>query len=48
MITSEPTFPFDIEVLDEFLSSEDSPEECMMISDLDGFLTGVASALHLK
>jgi hypothetical protein len=44
MTTSEPKFPFDIEVLDEFLSSE----ECMMISDLDGSLRAVASALHLK
>jgi uncharacterized protein len=42
MTTSEPKFPFNIEVLDEFLLSEDSPEECMMISDLDGFLTAVA------
>ena len=42
MTTSEPKFPFDIEVLDGFLSSEDSPQECMMISDLDGFLTAVA------
>lgn len=23
------------------LSSDDSPEECMLLSDLDGFLTGV-------
>lgn len=28
--------------LDEYLSSDDSPEECMMISDLDGFLHGIA------
>jgi len=25
-----------------YLSSDDSPDECMVISDLDGFLTGVA------
>ena len=27
--------------LDAFLSSEDSPDDCMMLSDLDGFLHGV-------
>lgn len=31
----------DLEALDGFLSSDDSPENCMMLSDLDGFLHGV-------
>ncbi len=31
----------DIERLDTFLMSDDSPENCMQISDLDGFLTGI-------
>ena len=30
-----------IEELDEFLMSDDSPEECFLLSDLDGFLTGI-------
>lgn len=37
-----PEFLYDIEVLDAFLSSEASPENCMMVSDLDGFLTAIA------
>lgn len=32
----------DLEPLDEYLTSDDSPENCMMLSDLDGFLHGVA------
>ena len=28
--------------LDEFLTSDRSPEDCMQLSDLDGFLTGIA------
>lgn len=32
----------DLEDLDAYLSSDDSPDECMMLSDLDGFLHGVA------
>jgi len=31
----------DIERLDAFLMSDDAPENCMQISDLDGFLTGI-------
>jgi uncharacterized protein len=31
-----------MEALDHFLMSDDSPEECMMLCDLDGFLTGIA------
>ena len=27
--------------LDAWLSSEDAPPECMLLSDLDGFLTGI-------
>jgi len=34
-------FSYDIDVLDEFLSSGSSPENCMMLSDLDGFLTAI-------
>jgi uncharacterized protein len=29
--------------LDAFLQSDDAPPECMMLSDLDGFLTGIAA-----
>ena len=32
----------DLESLDTYLSSDDSPDECMMLSDLDGFLHGIA------
>ncbi|AXI49088.1 hypothetical protein C1J03_23480 (plasmid) [Sulfitobacter sp. SK012] len=32
----------DLESLDTYLSSDDSPDDCMMLSDLDGFLHGVA------
>ena len=31
----------DLEALDAYLSSDDSPDNCMMLSDLDGFLHGV-------
>jgi uncharacterized protein len=34
---------FDLNVLDEFLSSDASPNGCMRLSTLDGFLTGIAS-----
>ena len=32
----------DLERLDAFLSSDESPEHCLSLSDLDGFLHGVA------
>jgi uncharacterized protein len=32
----------DLEVLDNFLRSDRSPPESMMLSELDGFLTGIA------
>jgi yecA family protein len=32
----------DLESLDFYLSSDDSPDDCMMLSDLDGFLHGMA------
>lgn len=32
----------EIEALDAFLMSEAAPEDCMLISDLDGFLTAIA------
>lgn len=31
-----------LDQLDAYLSSDDSPDDCMMLSDLDGFLHGVA------
>ena len=31
----------DIEALDSYLLSDLSPDECMMLSDLDGFLAGI-------
>jgi uncharacterized protein len=34
--------PIDLEALDQFLMSDASPEDCMQLSDLDGFLTGIA------
>lgn len=33
---------FDLEQLDRFLMSEGAPEDCMQLSDLDGFLTAIA------
>lgn len=32
----------DIDVLDAFLMSDQAPEECMQLTELDGFLTGIA------
>ena len=32
----------DLEVLDAFLESDRAPQDCMQLSDLDGFLTGIA------
>ena len=32
----------DLDLLDAYLLSDQSPSECMMLSDLDGFLTGIA------
>ncbi|MBF0323433.1 YecA family protein [Magnetospirillum moscoviense] len=32
----------EIEALDQFLMSDQSPDDCMMLCDLDGFLTGIA------
>jgi len=40
--TPFPASPVDLEALDQFLMSDSSPEDCMQLSDLDGFLTGVA------
>ena len=37
-----PAGPADLEALDRFLISDASPEDCMQLSDLDGFLTGIA------
>lgn len=32
----------DLDALDAYLSSDESPDDCMMLSDLDGFLHGIA------
>jgi len=32
----------DLDLLDAYLLSDQSPPECLLLSDLDGFLTGVA------
>jgi uncharacterized protein len=37
-----PTPTVDLDVLDSWLMSEDSPKDSMLLSDLDGFLTGIA------
>jgi uncharacterized protein len=33
--------PIDLEALDRYLDSDLSPEDCMGLSDLDGFLTAI-------
>jgi len=33
-----------LEELDAYLASDDAPEDCMLLSDLDGFLTGILCA----
>ena len=37
----------DLDSLDAYLSSDESPEDCMMLSDLDSFMHGVASSPEL-
>jgi uncharacterized protein len=37
-----PIDPVDLETLDDFLMSERAPPDSMALSDLDGFLTGIA------
>jgi uncharacterized protein len=37
-----PLDQVDLEALDRFLMSDRSPPNSMMLSDLDGFLTGIA------
>src|SRR5262245_65598401 len=37
-----PLDQVDLEALDCFLMSDRSPPDCMTLSDLDGFLTGIA------
>ncbi|WP_457938831.1 YecA/YgfB family protein [Mesorhizobium sp. 10J20-29] len=37
----------DLEALDKYLSSEASPENSMLLSDLDGFLTGIVCSPEL-
>jgi len=38
---------FDLEALDAYLMSDASPDNCMMLSDLDGLLTGIVVAPEL-
>jgi uncharacterized protein len=33
--------PIDLDALDEYLMSDHAPDDCMGLSDLDGFLTGI-------
>ncbi len=37
----------DLEALDAFLMSDRAPEDCMQLSDLDGFLTAIATGPEL-
>jgi uncharacterized protein len=39
---TQPSQPVDLDLLDAFLMSDDAPETSMGLSDLDGFLTGLA------
>ncbi|MFQ5930642.1 MAG: UPF0149 family protein [Acidobacteriota bacterium] len=41
MIGVSDLTPEFIEELDEFLMSDQTPDDCMQLSDLDGFLTGI-------
>ena len=36
-----PSALTDLEALNQYLMSDHAPEECMWLSDLDGFLTGI-------
>ena len=36
-----PSGEIDLDALDDYLMSDDAPDECMGLSDLDGFLTGI-------
>src|SRR5260370_40201451 len=42
MILDVPVVAAGLEALDAFLSSDRSPPDSMMLSDLDGFLTAIA------
>ncbi len=42
MIGASELTPELIDELDEFLMSDQTPDDCMQLSDLDGFLTGIA------
>jgi uncharacterized protein len=44
---SQRVSPVDLDVLDAYLMSAGSPENSMGLSDLDGFLTGVATGPEL-
>lgn len=41
MEVSKPISDAEIDQLAEFLISDDTPEECMDLSTIDGFLTGL-------
>lgn len=41
-ISQYPIEEPDIEALDRFLTSDRAPQNCMMLSELDGFLTAIA------
>ena len=41
MLGASDFTPEMIEELDEFLMSDQTPDDCMQLSDLDGFLTGI-------
>jgi uncharacterized protein len=45
--TNPPTGPVDLDALDAFLNSDLAPDESMGLSDLDGFLAGLAVSPEL-
>ena len=44
---ADDTPAIDLEALDAYLMSDLSPDECMLLSDLDGFLTGIVAGPQL-
>jgi len=39
--------PLDLDALDDYLMSDHAPDDCMGLSDLDGFLTGIVVSPEL-
>ena len=39
--------PIDLDALDDYLMSDHAPDDCMGLSDLDGFLTGIVVSPEL-